>query len=95
MIYKALVSSLLGFPIAYLINVTVLPVLNGTIHDNVYLASALLALPFILASWIRIYTIDLIYKKYKVRPLDYVKNLLKRRVTIDPKSPDETTLSIR
>jgi len=75
--YKAGCSALIGFPIAYLINITVLPILNGTIHDNIYLASALLALPFILASWIRIYIIDLIYNKYQVGVLEIIKRMIR------------------
>jgi hypothetical protein len=75
--YKAGCSAIIGFPISYLINITVLPLLNGLIHENVFLAGALLALPFILASWIRIYIIDLIYNKYQVGVLEIVKRTIK------------------
>jgi len=75
--YKAGCSALIGFPISYMINISVLPHLNGLIHENVLLAGALLALPFILASWIRIYIIDLIYNKYQVGVLELVKRMIR------------------
>jgi len=70
-------SAGVGLPISWMINVAVLPILNGLIHENVFLAGALLALPFILASWIRIYIIDLIYNKYQVGVLEIVKRMIR------------------
>jgi len=74
--FKALVSSALGLPVAYLINISILPLLNGLIHENVFLASALLASVFFIFSFLRIYFLDLIYQKYKVRPLELIKKRL-------------------
>jgi hypothetical protein len=36
------------------------------IHENVYLAGMLLSIPFLLASFARIYLIDFVYEKYKI-----------------------------
>jgi len=76
MIYKALVSSALGLPIAYLINISILPSLNGLIHSDLFLAGAILSSPFFIFSFLRIYFLDLIYQKYKVRPMDYIKKII-------------------
>ncbi len=80
---KAAWSAGVGLPISWTINVLVLPLLNGLIHENVFLASALLALPFILASWIRIYIIDLIYNKYQVGVLEIVKRMIRIWIQIN------------
>jgi len=80
---KAAWSAGVGLPISWTINVLVLPLLNGLIHENVFLAGALLALPFILASWIRIYIIDLIYNKYQVGVLEIVKRMIRIWIQIN------------
>ena len=75
---KAILSALVGSPIAYGLNVGVLPFFVKLIDENVFLASALIVVPFFVASSLRIFVIDFVYQKYHLNldPVYHVKKLL-------------------
>jgi len=62
---RAAISSLIGFPMAYIINLSILPGLQEIVIENVYLAAFLLAIPFMIFSTLRIFFIDTVWKKIK------------------------------
>jgi len=78
---KAGLSALIGSPIAYGLNVGVLPTFVKLIDENVFLASALIAVPFFVASTLRMFVIDYVYQKYHINldPVYQVKRLLKSK----------------
>ena len=73
--YKATLSSSVGLPIAYMLNVTILPFFVPALQENTFVASAFITIPFLLASIMRIFTIDFIYQKYgiNIEPLHLIK----------------------
>jgi len=75
---KGLFSAIVGSPIAYSLNLGVLPTFSELIDENIWLASFLILLPFIIASTIRMTVIDYVYEKYKVNldPMYYIKKRL-------------------
>jgi len=78
---KACLSALVGSPIAYGLNVSVLPTFVELIDQNVFLASALICVPFFVASTLRMFVIDFVYQKYHINldPLYYVKRIIKSK----------------
>jgi len=77
---KAFLSAMVGAPVALGLNIGVLPVFVTLIEQNVFLASVLIAIPFILASTVRIFLIDLVYEKYNIQldPMVHIKKRLIR-----------------
>jgi len=75
---KGLFSAIVGSPIAYSLNLGVLPTFSELIDENIYLASFLILIPFIIASTIRMTLIDYVYARYKVNldPMYYIKKRL-------------------
>ena len=75
---KGLFSAIVGSPIAYSLNLGVLPTFSELIDENIYLASFLILVPFIIASTIRMTLIDYVYERYKVNldPMYYIKKRL-------------------
>ena len=75
---KACLSALVGSPIAYGLNVGVLPTFVELIEQNVFLASALIVVPFFIASTLRMFVIDYVYEKYKINldPVYHVKRMI-------------------
>jgi len=75
---KACLSALVGSPIAYGLNIGVLPTFVEIIDENVFLASALIAIPFCVASILRMFVIDYVYQKYHINldPVYQVKKIL-------------------
>jgi len=78
---KACLSALVGSPIAYGLNVDVLPTFVELIDENVFLASALIVVPFFIASTLRMFVIDYVYEKHHVNidPLYHVKRMLRSK----------------
>jgi len=78
---KACLSALVGSPIAYGLNVGVLPTFVELIEQNVFLASALIVVPFFIASTLRMFVIDYVYEKYHVNldPVYHVKRIIKSK----------------
>jgi len=76
--YKATLSASCGLPLAYVINLSVLPHITAVIESNPYLASALIAIPFFVASQMRIFSIDYIYEKYHINidPIHLIKRIM-------------------
>jgi len=77
---KASLSALIGSPIAYGLNIGVLPTFVELIEQNVFLASALIVVPFFVASTLRMFVIDYVYEKYHINldPLYHVRKRLIR-----------------
>ena len=75
---KGMFSALVGAPVSYGINLGVLPTLSEIINENIYLASFLIIIPFIIASTIRMTVIDYVYAKHKINldPMYYIKKKL-------------------
>jgi len=76
---KAFASALIGSPIAYSLNVSILPSFTNLINENVFLAGALITAPFLIVSAVRMFLIDYIYEKYHVN-LDVMYHLKKRLI---------------
>ena len=78
LLIKGLFSAIVGSPIAYSLNITVLPSFSELIDENIYLASFLIIIPFIIASTVRMTVIDYVYEKYKINldPMHYIKKRL-------------------
>ena len=76
LLIKGLFSAIVGSPIAYSLNIAVLPTFSELIDENIYLASFLIIIPFIIASTIRMTVIDYVYEKYHVN-LDLVYQVRK------------------
>jgi len=75
---KGLFSAIVGSPIAYSLNLGVLPTFSELIDENIFLASFLILVPFIIASTIRMTVIDYVYERYKINldPMYYIKKRL-------------------
>jgi len=78
LLYKATFSASAGLPISYLLNITILPLFITELRENVLIAGALIAIPFLMASTIRIFVIDYIYQRHGIN-LDPA-HLLKKAV---------------
>jgi len=76
---KSFLSALIGSPIAYTLNLGVLPTFSELIDENIFLASFLIIIPFIIASAIRMTVIDYVYEKYHVN-LDLMYHVRKRLI---------------
>jgi len=79
---KAFLSAIIGSPIAYTLNLGVLPTFSELIDENIFLASFLIIIPFIIASAIRMTIIDYVYEKYRVNldPLYHIKKRMIEKV---------------
>ena len=77
---KAFYSSMVGLPLSYVLNVTVLPHFAPLLLENPFLASALIAIPFFIASVFRMYSIDWVYEKYRIdiSPANLFRKLYRR-----------------
>jgi len=76
---KAFLSALVGAPIAFGLNIGVLPTFVELIEQNVFLASFLIIIPFIIASTVRMTVIDYVYEKYRIN-LDPMYHVRKRLI---------------
>lgn len=63
---KAFYSSIVGLPLSYLLNVTILPHFAPLLLEDPFIASGLIAIPFMIASVFRMYIIDWTYEKYRI-----------------------------
>lgn len=79
-IYKNVISATAGYPIAFVINLAILPSLMDWIEWNWFLGTLALGVPYFAASVIRMSTIDFAWEKYKINidPSYYIKKVLNR-----------------
>jgi len=66
-------------PISYLLNISILPLFITELRENVLIAGALIAIPFLLASTIRIFVIDYIYQRHGINldPSHLIKKVVR------------------
>lgn len=63
---KAFYSSVVGLPLSYVLNVVILPPFAPMFLDNPFIASGLIAIPFMIASVFRMFVIDWTYERYRI-----------------------------
>jgi len=80
--YKAGFSSLAGLPIAYLLNVSILPFFIPALQENTFIAGIFICIPFVIASVVRIFTIDYFYQRYGINlnPTHLFRKALHREI---------------
>ena len=78
---KGAVSAFAGYPIAFLMNLMILPFLMHWVEWNWFLGTLALGVPYFGASVARMFLIDYTWEKYNINidPSYYIKNFLKRR----------------
>jgi len=76
---KSFASALVGSPIAYSLNVSILPSFTNLINENVFLAGVLITTPFLIVSAVRMFLIDIIYEKYHIN-LDVMYHIKRRMI---------------
>ena len=81
--YKAGFSSLAGLPIAYLLNISILPFFVTEIAENAMIAGALICIPFVMASITRIFIIDYVYDKWHINlnPTHIIRIAVHKEIT--------------
>jgi len=81
LLYKASFSASAGLPISYLLNITILPFFVTELQENILIAGALISIPFLMASTIRIFVIDYVYQRHGINidPAHLLKNLRRNK----------------
>lgn len=79
-IYKNCVSGLAGYPIAFAVNLMLLPSLMHWVEWNPVLGTMALGAPYFAVSVIRMSAIDYAWFRYKINidPNFYIKKLINR-----------------
>ena len=77
MLGKASFSSISGWPIAFGLNILILPSFAYMLIDNILLAAILIAVVFGLASVVRLFLIDYVEDRYglNIRPDHLIKRI--------------------
>lgn len=77
---KNVVSALAGFPIAFGMNLLILPSLMDWVEYHWFIGTLALGVPYFVASVARMSTVDLVWEKYQINidPTYYMKKLLNR-----------------
>ena len=76
-----MVSATAGFPIAFLVNLMLLPSLMHWVEWNWFIGTFALGIPYFIVSVVRMTAVDYAWEKYKINidPTYYMKKLLNRR----------------
>ncbi len=80
-ISKNTISSLAGMPLAFTINLMLLPSLVKLIEYNWFFGTLVVSAPYVAVSIIRMSLIDIVWEKYRINiePSYYFKKLLSSR----------------
>lgn len=80
LLYKALFNSMVGTPLAILVNILVIPPMASYIHQEPILGSLLLSIPFFITSTSRQFLIDYFYFKHGIMldPKVHIERIINR-----------------